>query len=147
MLILAYGKYDTGAKLGNAVFSTEARVTLIDAILALAVLLGLALNVSLRWWWADPVAGLVIVYYGFREGVHAWKQGSLPSLRFSFVKPGGLQLNCEKERFAHSSGIGPKPSNLGCGSEEGERAARGPSTTLTTLCSSAPPARRRRSDP
>jgi divalent metal cation (Fe/Co/Zn/Cd) transporter len=75
MLALAYGKRDTGAKLGNPVLSTEARVTLIDASLAFAVLLGLSLNASIGWWWADPIAGLVIVYYGFREGVHAWNKG------------------------------------------------------------------------
>jgi divalent metal cation (Fe/Co/Zn/Cd) transporter len=75
MLALAYGKRDTGAKLGNPVLSAEARVTLIDAILAFAVLLGLLLNASIGWWWADPIAGLVIVYYGAREGVHAWNEG------------------------------------------------------------------------
>ena len=52
---------------------TEARVTLIDAALAAAVLAGLVLNALLGWWWADPLAGLVIVYYGFREGRAAWR--------------------------------------------------------------------------
>ncbi len=75
MLALAYGKRDTGAKLGNPVLSAEARVTLIDAILALAVLLGVLLNASIGWWWADPIAGLVIVYYGVREGVHSRNEG------------------------------------------------------------------------
>lgn len=32
-----------------------------------AVLLGLALNAALGWWWADPVAGYVLVYYAVRE--------------------------------------------------------------------------------
>jgi divalent metal cation (Fe/Co/Zn/Cd) transporter len=53
---------------------TEARVTLIDAYLAAAVLLGLALNALFGWWWANPLAGLVIVYYALREGwetIHA----------------------------------------------------------------------------
>lgn len=76
MLALAYGKHDTGAKLANVVLSTEARVTLIDAILAFAVLLGLVFNAAFGWWWADPVAGLVIVYYGLREGIHAWTEGA-----------------------------------------------------------------------
>lgn len=34
---------------------------------AVAVLVGLALNASLGWWWADPVAGYVLVYYAPRE--------------------------------------------------------------------------------
>jgi divalent metal cation (Fe/Co/Zn/Cd) transporter len=53
------------------VLQTEARVTLIDALLAAAVLFGLILNATLDWWWADPAAAFVIVYYGVREGLHA----------------------------------------------------------------------------
>jgi len=71
MLALAAGKRQTGNALGNLVLQTEARVTLIDAGLAAAVLVGIALNTTLGWWWADPLAGLVIVYYGAREGAHA----------------------------------------------------------------------------
>jgi divalent metal cation (Fe/Co/Zn/Cd) transporter len=43
-------------------------VTLIDGYLALAVLAGLVFNATLSWWWADPLAGLVVVFYGAREG-------------------------------------------------------------------------------
>ncbi len=72
MLLLAYGKRRTGRQLGNPVLSTEAHVTVIDAYLAGAVLLGLILNAAAGWWWADPLAGLVIVYYGFKEGWEIW---------------------------------------------------------------------------
>jgi divalent metal cation (Fe/Co/Zn/Cd) transporter len=72
MLLLAWGKHRTGSKLGNPVLLTEGRVTLVDADLAAAVLVGLVLNARLGWWWADPLAGLVIVYYGIREGWAAW---------------------------------------------------------------------------
>lgn len=71
MLLLAYGKGVTGQRLRNQVLQTEARVTLVDAYLAGAVLVGLALNALLRWWWADPLASLAIVYYGVREAQHA----------------------------------------------------------------------------
>jgi len=67
MFALAFGKARTGAALGNPVLQTEGRVTLIDAILATAVLTGLALNAALGWWWADPAAGYVLVYYAARE--------------------------------------------------------------------------------
>jgi divalent metal cation (Fe/Co/Zn/Cd) transporter len=67
MLILAVGKARTGAALDNPVLRTEGRVTLIDAILAAAVLVGLVLNAWLGWWWADPVAGYVLVFYAVRE--------------------------------------------------------------------------------
>jgi divalent metal cation (Fe/Co/Zn/Cd) transporter len=67
MFALAGGKARTGAALGNPVLLTEGRVTLIDGILALSVLAGLLLNLLLGWWWADPVAGYVLVYYALRE--------------------------------------------------------------------------------
>jgi divalent metal cation (Fe/Co/Zn/Cd) transporter len=68
MFGLAWGKARTGRALGNKVLQTEGRVTLIDGILASAVLAGLALNATLGWWWADPLAGYVLVYYAVREG-------------------------------------------------------------------------------
>lgn len=67
MFALAYGKARTGAALGNPVLSTEGRVTLIDAVLAIAVLTGLVLNAAAGWWWADPLAGYVLIYYAVRE--------------------------------------------------------------------------------
>jgi divalent metal cation (Fe/Co/Zn/Cd) transporter len=72
MLLLAAGKHATGRQLSNPVLMTEARVTLVDAYLAAAVLVGVGLNSAFGWWWADPVSGLVIVYYGFREAREAW---------------------------------------------------------------------------
>lgn len=74
MLALAAGKNRVGMALNNPVLTAEAKVTLVDAYLAGSVLLGLVLNTTFGWWWADPVAGLVIVFYGFREGRHAWKE-------------------------------------------------------------------------
>ncbi len=71
MFALAAGKHATGRALGNRVLQTEARVTVIDGLLATAVLGGLILNAALGWWWADPAAAFVIVYYGLREGWHA----------------------------------------------------------------------------
>jgi divalent metal cation (Fe/Co/Zn/Cd) transporter len=71
MLLLAWGKHRTGQHLGNPVLMTEARVTLVDAYLAAAVFLGLLLNARAGWWWADPLAGLIIVYYGVQEGMTA----------------------------------------------------------------------------
>lgn len=67
MFALARGKAVTGRDLGNPVLQTEGRVTTIDGILAVAVLVGLALNAALGWWWADPAAAYVLVYYAARE--------------------------------------------------------------------------------
>ena len=67
MFALAGGKARTGRALDNPVLRTEGRVTTIDGILAVAVLAGLTLNAAAGWWWADPVAGYVLVYYAARE--------------------------------------------------------------------------------
>ncbi|MFJ8142258.1 cation transporter [Streptomyces sp. NPDC096013] len=67
MFVLALGKARTGAALDNPVLRTEGRVTLIDGLLAAAVLLGLVLNTVAGLWWADPAAGYVLVYYAVRE--------------------------------------------------------------------------------
>jgi divalent metal cation (Fe/Co/Zn/Cd) transporter len=71
MLLLAWGKLVVGRQLGNPVISAEARVTPIDGYLAATVLVGLILNALFGWWWADPLASLVLVYYGVKEGIEA----------------------------------------------------------------------------
>jgi divalent metal cation (Fe/Co/Zn/Cd) transporter len=67
MFVLAAGKDRTGRALDNPVLRTEGRVTVIDGILAVAVLAGLVANAVAGWWWADPAAGYVLVYYAARE--------------------------------------------------------------------------------
>ena len=67
MFALAAGKARTGAALDNLVLRAEGRVTLVDGILATAVLAGLILNATLGWWWADPATGYVLVFYAARE--------------------------------------------------------------------------------
>jgi divalent metal cation (Fe/Co/Zn/Cd) transporter len=74
MFALAAGKARTGRALGNPVLLTEGRVTTIDGLLAVAVLVGLVLNAVFGWWWADPLAALVLVYYALREAWHVFTE-------------------------------------------------------------------------
>ncbi len=74
MFALAAGKSRTGKALGNPVLETEGRVTFVDGILATAVLVGLVLNALAGWWWADPAAGYVLVYYAVREAWHIFTE-------------------------------------------------------------------------
>ena len=76
MFALAWGKERTGRALGNPVLRTEGRVTLVDGILATAVLAGLVLNAAAGVWQADPAAGFVLVYYAVRECVHIVRETS-----------------------------------------------------------------------
>ena len=57
MFTLAAGKARVGRRLENPVLRTEGRVTLIDGVLATAVLAGLVLNAAIGWWWAAPARG------------------------------------------------------------------------------------------
>ena len=50
MFALAAGKARTGRALGSPVLSAEGRVTMVDAYLAGAVLVGLVLNAVAGWW-------------------------------------------------------------------------------------------------
>ena len=78
MFLLAAGKGRVGRSLGNPVLIAEGRVTLVDGFLAVAVLLGLTLDSVFGWWWADPIAGFVIVFYAIREAVHIFR--TLPEI-------------------------------------------------------------------
>jgi divalent metal cation (Fe/Co/Zn/Cd) transporter len=77
MFTLAALKAQTGRALGNRVLVTEGRVTFIDGLLAVAVLVGITLDLVLGWWWADPVAGFVIVYYAVREAINNFRAEDL----------------------------------------------------------------------
>ncbi len=76
MVALSFCKHRTGAALENPVLISEARVTMVDAYLAVSVLVGLTLNAVLGWWWADPLSASLIVYYGLREWRHAWAEAA-----------------------------------------------------------------------
>ncbi|HVZ12218.1 MAG TPA: cation transporter [Patescibacteria group bacterium] len=72
MYLLAFGKSRVGKKLNNPVLMKEAKVTLVDGFLATSVLVGLLLQALFKFWWADPLTGFVIVYYGVKEGLHTF---------------------------------------------------------------------------
>lgn len=76
MFGLAWGKERTGRALDNPVLRTEGRVTLVDGILATAVLVGLVLNAATGLWQADPAAGFLLVFYAVRECRHIVKETS-----------------------------------------------------------------------
>ncbi|HVY72765.1 MAG TPA: cation transporter [Candidatus Paceibacterota bacterium] len=70
MLLLAYGKRKIGKQIPNRTLMEEAIVTLIDGLLALALLVGVLLDMYFGFWWADPVASLILVFLGAREALH-----------------------------------------------------------------------------
>lgn len=79
MFGLAAGKLSVGTALRNSVLQTEARVTVVDGLLAVAVLVGLVLDAAAGWWWADPLAGYVLAGYAAREALHLLRPAVRPS--------------------------------------------------------------------
>lgn len=68
MLALGALKRTTGRRLESEPLAAEARMSIIDAALAVGVLLGLAANALFGWWWADPIAALLVAVAALREG-------------------------------------------------------------------------------
>ena len=73
MPLLARSKRRIGRQLNSSATLSEAGQNMICAYLSVALLAGLLLNALAGWWWADPVAALVIAGIAAREGVESWR--------------------------------------------------------------------------
>ena len=73
MPLLAMTKRRVGRKLNSSATVSEAQQNQICAYLSVALLVGLLANALAGWWWADPVAALVIGIVAAREGLETWK--------------------------------------------------------------------------
>ena len=71
MPLLARAKRQAAASLGSGAMRADARQTEFCMYLSAIVLGGLLLNALLGWWWADPLAGLVMVPIIGKEGIDA----------------------------------------------------------------------------
>ena len=73
MPILSRAKKRVGIELGSPAMQADAKQTDFCVYLSVILLAGLLLNAALGWWWADPVAGLVMTPMIAKEGVEAVK--------------------------------------------------------------------------
>src|SRR6266550_1009411 len=73
MPILSRAKKRVASELGSAAMSADAKQTDFCVYLSAILLAGLLLNTVFGWWWADPVAGLVMTPIIAKEGVEAVK--------------------------------------------------------------------------
>lgn len=76
MPFLSWAQRRTGRALGSGAVVADSTQTLLCTYLSAVLLVGLLLNDTLGWSWADPVAGLVIAAVALREGTQAWKGDS-----------------------------------------------------------------------
>ncbi len=73
MPILSVAQRRTGRRLSSASVVADGTQTLLCTYLSAVLLAGLLLNTTLGWWWADPIAGLVIATVAVKEGREAWR--------------------------------------------------------------------------
>ena len=74
MPFLTWQKYRTGKQIQSRALIADSKETLACAFLSVALLLGLGSNYLFGFWQADPIAGLIIVIFLFREGLEGWKE-------------------------------------------------------------------------
>ncbi|MGK9273964.1 cation transporter [Williamsia muralis] len=73
MPILSWAQRRAGRELGSLSAVADSKQTLLCTYLSAIVLLGLVLNSTVGWSWADPIAALLVAAIAVREGVNAWK--------------------------------------------------------------------------
>jgi divalent metal cation (Fe/Co/Zn/Cd) transporter len=73
MPLLSLAQRRTGRALGSGSVVADSKQTLLCTYLSAVLLVGLVLNATLGWSWADPLAGLVIAAVAFKEGFEAWR--------------------------------------------------------------------------
>lgn len=101
MPLLARAQRRTGKALHSTSVVADSNQTLLCTYMSAALLVGLTLNAVAGWWWADPVAGLVIAGIALREGRGAWRgEGCCaPTSVASTAEGGGAAgTGCSSER-------------------------------------------------
>ncbi|GAA3088988.1 cation transporter [Streptomyces rectiviolaceus] len=73
MPFLSAAQRKAGRELGSASAVADSKQTLLCTYLSAVLLVGLVLNATLGWTWADPVAALVIAAIAVKEGRDAWQ--------------------------------------------------------------------------
>jgi divalent metal cation (Fe/Co/Zn/Cd) transporter len=73
MPLLAKAKRRTAQALSSAALQADSRQTSLCAYLSVILIGGLLLNLAFGWWWADPVAALIMVPIIAKEGYDGWR--------------------------------------------------------------------------
>ena len=73
MPVLALGKRRVGRAMNSRTLIADSTETLLCSYLSAVLLVGLVLNATVGWWWADPLAAMGIAFLAAREGLEAWR--------------------------------------------------------------------------
>ena len=71
MPLLSRAKKRVGTELGSRAMHADAKQTDFCFYLSAILLVGLVVNATLGWWWADPISALVMVPIILREGAQS----------------------------------------------------------------------------
>jgi divalent metal cation (Fe/Co/Zn/Cd) transporter len=74
---LARAKRALAPALGSQAVSADAQQTSLCALLSAVLIVGVGLNALFGWWWADPVAAIVIGALALEAGRRVWRAESL----------------------------------------------------------------------
>lgn len=73
MPFLVYRKRRVGRALGSVTVLADSSQTQLCTYISVVLLVGLILNATVGWWWADPVAAIGIALLALNEGREAWR--------------------------------------------------------------------------
>ena len=76
MPLLGISKRRLAQRLNSAALRADAAETIACAYLAATTLVGVALNAAFGWWWADTLAGLLLIVWLLREAREAFEDES-----------------------------------------------------------------------
>ncbi|WP_461188429.1 cation diffusion facilitator family transporter [Arthrobacter sp. Z4-13] len=88
MPVLSWAQRRAGRELGSRTAVADSKQTLLCTYLSAVLLVGLVLNSTLGWWWADAGAALVIAGIAVREGVNAWRGEACCAIPHTGEAPG-----------------------------------------------------------
>ncbi|HMS25312.1 MAG TPA: cation transporter [Acidimicrobiia bacterium] len=72
MPVLAFFKRRTGKAMSSTTVVADSKQTMLCIYLSVILLVGLVLDATLGWWWADPIAAIGIAVLAANEGREAW---------------------------------------------------------------------------
>ncbi len=74
MPLVAFWKLRVASVIESRALRAEAKETIACSYLSFCLLLGLAANAIVGWWWADPVAALAMVPWLLKEGFEGFEE-------------------------------------------------------------------------
>ncbi|MDN4609309.1 cation transporter [Arthrobacter burdickii] len=105
MPFLSWAQRRAGRELGSRSAVADSKQTLLCTYLSGVLLVGLLLNSTLGWSWADPIAALVIAAVAIKEGREAWKGDSCCAPSFG---------NLDADRSVDACGSTPEGGTDSC---------------------------------